>query len=123
MMESSHLMSRSERTARRHIFSTLPVKAMVENMRAHGIPAHISYTAGTYVCNCIMYNALYLAAKKYLGVRAGFIHVPFENGQVVDKANGTPFMSLEMIAKGLEYGIEAAVTTTDDVQKAMGETH
>ena len=59
-------------------------------MRAHGIPAHISYTAGTYVCNCIMYNALYLAAKKYLGVRAGFIHVPFENGQVVDKANGTP---------------------------------
>ena len=104
-------------------FSTLPVKAMVENMRAHGIPAHISYTAGTYVCNCIMYNALYLAAKKYLGVRAGFIHVPFENGQVVDKANGTPFMSLEMIAKGLEYGIEAAVTTTDDVQKAMGETH
>ena len=104
-------------------FSTLPVKAMVENMRAHGIPAHISYTAGTYVCKCIMYNALYLAAKKYLGVRAGFIHVPFENGQVVDKANGTPFMSLEMIAKGLEYGIEAAVTTTDDVQKAMGETH
>ena len=104
-------------------FSTLPVKAMVENMRAHGIPAHISYTAGTYVCNCIMYNALYLAAKKYLGVRAGFIHVPFENGQEVDKANGTPFMSLEMIAKGLEYGIEAAVTTTDDVQKAMGETH
>ena len=38
------------------------------------------------VCNCIMYNALYLAAKKYLGVRAGFIHVPFENGQVVDKS-------------------------------------
>ena len=45
-------------------FSTLPVKAMVENMRAHGIPAHISYTAGTYVCNCIMYNALYLADRK-----------------------------------------------------------
>ena len=104
-------------------FSTLPVKAMVENMRAHGIPAHISYTAGTQVCNCIMYKARYLSAKKYVGVRAGFIHVPFENGQVVDKANGTPFMSLEMIAKGLEYGIEAAVTTTDDVQQAMGETH
>mgnify|MGYP005752020565 FL=1 len=104
-------------------FSTLPVKAMVENMRAHGIPAHISYTAGTYVCNCIMYHALYLAAKKYPGIRAGFIHVPYESGQVVDKANGTPFMALEMIAKGLEYSIEAAVTTTDDVQKAMGETH
>ena len=64
-----------------------------------------------------MYNALYLAAKKYLGVRAGFIHVPFENGQVVDKANGTPFMSLEMIAKGLEYGIEAVSYTHLDVYK------
>lgn len=104
-------------------FSTLPVKAMVENMRAHGIPAHISYTAGTYVCNCIMYNVLYLAAKKYPGIRTGFVHVPFESGQVVDKANGTPFMSLEMIAKALEYGIEAAVTNKEDVQKAMGETH
>ncbi|WP_283129377.1 pyroglutamyl-peptidase I, partial [Allofournierella massiliensis] len=44
-------------------FATVPVKAMVENMRKHGIPAHISYTAGTYVCNSIMYNVLYLAAK------------------------------------------------------------
>lgn len=104
-------------------FSMLPIKAMIENIRAHGIPAHISYTAGTYVCNSIMYNAIYLAKKRYPGMRAGFIHVPFESGQVVNKANGTPFMSLEMIAKGLEYGIEAAVTATDDVQKIMGTTH
>lgn len=44
-------------------FATIPVKAMVENMRNHGIPAHISYTAGTYVCNSIMYNVLYLIDK------------------------------------------------------------
>ena len=104
-------------------FATIPVKAMVENMRNHGIPAHISYTAGTYVCNSIMYNMLYLIDKKYNGIRAGFIHVPFEGGQVVEKPNGTPFMSLEMIAKGLEYGIEAALTNETDVAKAMGETH
>lgn len=103
-------------------FATVPVKAMVENMRKHGIPAHISYTAGTYVCNSIMYNVLYLIDKKYNGIRAGFIHVPFEGGQVVEKPNGTPFMSLEMIAKGLEYGIEAAVTNETDVAKAMGAT-
>lgn len=104
-------------------FATIPVKAMVENMREHGIPAHISYTAGTYVCNAVMYNVLYLLDKKYPGVRGGFIHVPFESGQVVDKANGTPFMSLEMIAKGIEYSIEAAVKNEADVKENMGETH
>lgn len=104
-------------------FATVPVKAMVENMRAHGIPAHISYTAGTYVCNSIMYNVLYLIDKKYNGIKGGFIHVPYEGGQVVEKPNGTPFMSLEMIAKGLEYSIEAAVTNETDVKKVMGETH
>lgn len=104
-------------------FATVPVKAMVENMRAHGIPAHISYTAGTYVCNSIMYNVLYLIDKKYSGIKGGFIHVPYEGGQVVEKPNGTPFMSLEMIAKGLEYSIEAAVTNETDVKKVMGETH
>ena len=104
-------------------FATVPVKAMVENMCKHGIPAHISYTAGTYVCNAVMYNVLYLLDKKYPGVRGGFIHVPFESGQVVDKANGTPFMSLEMIAKGIEYSIEAAVKNEADVKENMGETH
>lgn len=104
-------------------FATVPVKAMVENMRKNGVPAHISYTAGTYVCNSIMYNVLYLAAKKFPGVRAGFIHVPYENGQVVGKPNGTPFMPLDLIAKGLEYGIEAAVQNTEDAKVTMGETH
>nr|WP_317283263.1 pyroglutamyl-peptidase I [uncultured Sellimonas sp.] len=104
-------------------FASIPVKAMVENMRSHGIPAHISYTAGTYVCNSIMYNVLYMIDKKYNGIRGGFIHVPFEGGQVVNKPNGTPFMSLEMISKGLEYSIEAAVKNETDVKAVMGETH
>lgn len=104
-------------------FATVPVKAMVENMRAHGIPAHVSYTAGTYVCNSIMYNVLYLADRKYPGIRAGFIHVPYESGQVTEKSNGTPFMSLEMIAEGLKYAIEAAIKNDTDVQSVMGETH
>ena len=104
-------------------FASIPVKAMVENMRSHGIPAHISYTAGTYVCNSIMYNVLYMIDKKYNGIRGGFIHVPFEGGQVVNKPNGPPFMSLEMISKGLEYSIEAAVKNETDVKAVMGETH
>lgn len=104
-------------------YATVPVKAMVQNIREHKIPCHISYSAGTYVCNCVMYNTLYMAAKRYPNVRAGFIHVPYAAEQVVNKPNGTPFMSLEMIAASLEYAIEAAVNNIEDVNVAMGLTH
>lgn len=104
-------------------FATIPVNAIVENVRAHKIPCHVSYTAGTYVCNCVMYNVLHMAAKKYPNIRAGFIHVPFAAEQVVNKPNGTPFMSLEQIAKSLEYAIEATVNHTDDIKMVSGATH
>lgn len=104
-------------------FSTLPIKAMVQNVRRHKIPCQISYSAGTYVCNCVMYNVLYLAAKKYPGIRAGFIHVPYVAEQAVEKPNGTPFMTLELIAKTLEYAIEAAVNTKKDISIEAGEIH
>lgn len=104
-------------------YATIPVKAIVKNIREHGIPCHISYTAGTYVCNCVMYNVLHMAATKYKNIRAGFIHVPFAAEQAVEKANGTPFMSLEMIAKSLEYAIEASVKNETDIAGIMGETH
>lgn len=95
-------------------FSSLPVKAMVENMRTHGIPADLSYSAGTYVCNCIMYQTLYLAGKKYPGMRAGFIHVPYAAGQAVGKPGGTPFMTVDMMTEGLQYALEAAVIRKKD---------
>ena len=104
-------------------FSTLPVKAMVEEMRKNGIPANVSYTAGTYVCNSIMYHVLHLTQTKYQNIRAGFIHVPYESGQAVAKPNGTPFMSLEMIAKGLQSAIVAVINHQTDSKIAMGELH
>ncbi len=101
-------------------FSTLPIKAMVMNMRNHQIPANISYTAGTFVCNDIMYNLLYMLDRKYPQMRGGFIHVPFIPAQVVGKAEGIPSMSLEMIRDALVYAIEAAVQNERDIQDAMG---
>ena len=90
-------------------FATIPVEAMVMNVRDHGLPAFVSYTAGTYVCNSVMYHMLYLLDRRFPGVRGGFIHVPYAIGQTVDKPNGTPSMSLPDMAKALEYAIEAAV--------------
>lgn len=90
-------------------FATIPVKAMVQNIRAHGLPGNISYTAGTYVCNSVMYRVLHLADKKYPGMRAGFIHVPFAMEQLGEKPSGTPGMALGDIARALEYAIEAVI--------------
>ena len=104
-------------------FATVPVKAMVQNVREHGIPCHISYSAGTYVCNAVMYNVLYMVQKRYPNIRAGFIHVPYASEQVVDKPNGMASMSLETIAKSLEYCIEAAVNHEEDIKEVMGTTH
>lgn len=104
-------------------FASLPVKAMVAKMRENGIPAFVSYTAGTYVCNDLMYTLLYLIDKKFPNIRGGFIHVPYAMGQTVDKPLGTPSMSLDQISKGLEYSIMAAIENKEDVSAAMGTTH
>lgn len=103
-------------------FSTLPVKAMVQSMRERGIPAFLSYTAGTYVCNDVMYSVLYYLSKNHPSTKGGFIHVPFLANQVVDKANGTPFMTKEAIVEGLVAAIEAIATADDDIEVSMGET-
>lgn len=101
-------------------FTSLPAKAMVVNIRRNGIPANISYTAGTFVCNDIMYTLLYLIDKKYPGIRGGFIHVPYVPEQTVGKPDGTPSMSLAMIRDGLTYAIEAAVLNEKDIAGVMG---
>ncbi len=103
-------------------FATLPVKAMVENVRKNGIPSHLSYTAGSYVCNDLMYSVLYILDKKYPHIKGGFIHVPFAIEQVVNKANNIASMPVQYIAKGLEYAIEAIVDNESDIKEAMGST-
>lgn len=104
-------------------FAKLPVKAMVQNMNMHGIPARVSYTAGTFVCNDIMYRLLYMIDKKYPRLRGGFIHVPYLPEQAVELPDGTPSMSAQMIADGLCYAIEEAIESNADINIGMGETH
>ena len=80
-------------------------------------------TAGTYVCNSIMYNVLYLIDRKFPGVKGGFIHVPYATAQGVGKPNGTPTMEIATMARGIEAAIEAAVSIGTDATDIMGETH
>ncbi|OCA88657.1 pyroglutamyl-peptidase I [Pradoshia sp. D12] len=101
-------------------FSNLPVKAMVKHMSENGIPATLSNTAGTFVCNHVMYGILYMIDKKYPNIKGGFIHIPYMTSQVMDKKN-TPFMSLNDIVKGLELAIEACVIYDEDIKAIGGE--
>lgn len=89
-------------------FATLPIKAMVAAIREGGLPASVSNSAGTFVCNHLMYGLLYWAEKNAPDMMGGFIHVPYLPEQVVDKRN-QPSMSLADIARGLELAVAAAV--------------
>jgi len=82
-------------------FSTLPIKAMVEAIKAAKIPAEISNSAGTYVCNHLMYGILYKINKERLNIKAGFIHLPFIPAQVIGQP-GRPSMSLDDMVKGIK---------------------
>lgn len=101
-------------------FTTLPIKAMVKEMQDNGIPASVSNTAGTFVCNHVMYGVLYMTAKKYPNIKAGFIHVPYIPSQVVTKPN-QPSMSTDDITKGLALCIKAIVNNSSDIKTVGGE--
>lgn len=100
-------------------FSTLPVKAIINNLKDNDIEARISYTAGTYVCNHVMYNTLYHINKNNLDIKAGFIHVPYLPIQTMDK----PSMKIEDIVKGLLSIIETTIDYKDkEDSKIIGGT-
>ena len=104
-------------------FSTLPIKAMVQAIKEEGLPATVSNTAGTFVCNHLMYQSLYLADKKFPNMRAGFMHIPYMTEQVVNRPN-TASMNLTDIVRGIEAAIGAIVDYKDkDIKLVGGTTH
>ncbi|MFK4784936.1 pyroglutamyl-peptidase I [Fusobacterium sp. MFO224] len=101
-------------------FSSLPIKSMVEYMKKENIPASISNTAGTFVCNHLMYGLLYNIDKYSVTAKGGFIHVPYIPKQVINKPN-TPSMDLSLIAKGLEAAITAIIENDKDIKITGGK--
>lgn len=101
-------------------FATLPIKAMAAAMREAGVPAEVSNTAGTYVCNHLMYGVLHYLAGSGHAARAGFIHVPYAEEQVLEQP-GKPSMSIATMARGVEAAIAAAVSRERDIAAAEGK--
>lgn len=104
-------------------FSTLPVKAIVKEIKMAGLPASLSNSAGTFVCNHLMYGVLYHLSKSEEDIKAGFIHVPFIPEQVVKRQGPSPSMSLLDITKALEFAVKAIVENKNDITDIGGATH
>ncbi|GAB6136534.1 pyroglutamyl-peptidase I [Thermococcus prieurii] len=89
-------------------FATIPVKEVVKALREAGIPAGVSNTAGTYVCNTAMFTALHTIAVAGMETKAGFIHVPFSHAQALEKPR--PSMAQETINEAIRKALEMLVT-------------
>ncbi|MGZ8318399.1 MAG: pyroglutamyl-peptidase I [Telluria sp.] len=101
-------------------FSTLPIKAIVRALRDAGLPASVSQTAGTFVCNHVFYGLMHRTAGT--GTRAGFIHIPYLPEQAA-RHPGTASMSPAEVVRGLKVAIEATLDSVTDLVEAGGRTH
>lgn len=102
-------------------FSDLPIKAMLLALREAGIPAEVSQTAGTYVCNHVFYGLMH-ALRDAPGVRGGFIHIPFSTAQAACHP-GAPSLPIATVSEGLRLALHVALTTTNDRRLAAGAEH
>jgi pyroglutamyl-peptidase len=99
-------------------FSTLPIKAIVAALRDAGLPASVSQTAGTFVCNHTFYGLMHTLAATP-AVRGGFMHVPFLPEQAA-RRGGTPSLPLAMLIEGTRIVLRTALLTTADIRVAEG---
>lgn len=105
-------------------FSTLPIKAIVRDLRAAGVPASVSNTAGTFVCNHIFFALMHrLATRPELAsARGGFVHLPCLPEQAARLA-GVPSMALATQVEGLRTLLRTALAVGQDVRETGGQLH
>ncbi|HTN97104.1 MAG TPA: hypothetical protein VL101_09005 [Nordella sp.] len=97
--------------------ATLPVKLIAEQLREGGIPAKISNSPSTYLCNQMMYTVLHLIAKKGMQTRAGFIHVPAHPRLAALQTyplTEMPSMSVELMSAAVKNAIRISLGATED---------
>ncbi|MGE8080185.1 pyroglutamyl-peptidase I [Peribacillus loiseleuriae] len=102
-------------------WSTLPIKRMVHQMRKDGVPASVSNTAGTFVCNHLFYGLMHYLTIHAPQIRGGFIHIPYIPEQSIE--TGSPSLSLDVIVRGLKTAAVIAATEKDDIREIGGTIH
>lgn len=100
-------------------FSTLPIKRIVQSLKDHHIPAIVSNSAGTFVCNHLMYYLLDTLTAQESNIIGGFMHIPYLPSQVVQQPT-QPSMSLEQIVKAIEIILETIIKDQHDLKITGG---
>jgi pyroglutamyl-peptidase len=100
-------------------FATLPIKAAAAALRDAGLPAAVSNSAGTFLCNHVFYGLMHEAEHGGGRFRAGFLHVPYLPGQAAG-VSGAPSMALEQIVVGIEIILAVAAARADDLKVSEG---
>lgn len=103
-------------------FARVPLKAMLAAIRARGVPAEVSNSAGTFVCNALAFHLLHGIATRWPRLRGGFIHLPAAPFQVADRP-GTPSMALDTMVDALRAAVAAALAHADDIALGAGAEH
>ncbi|MNQ84575.1 Pyrrolidone-carboxylate peptidase [compost metagenome] len=103
-------------------FSTLPIKAIVRDLRAGGVPASVSLTAGTYNCNTIFYGLAHCIATERPGLRGGFVHVPYLP-EMAARHPGQPSLALDVLVHGVKIIVATSLAVTQDVKLGGGALH
>lgn len=99
-------------------FSTLPIKAIVAALRDEGLPAEVSQTAGTFVCNHVFYGLMH-RLRGQPGVRAGFVHLPCLPQQT-QALQGRPGLPLADQERAVRHIVQVALQAGDDLRVAGG---
>ncbi|WP_433267600.1 pyroglutamyl-peptidase I [Actinosynnema sp. CS-041913] len=101
-------------------FTNLPVKACVSALGEADIPAAVSHTAGTFVCNHVFYGLMHLVATEFTALRAGFVHVPYtpEQGH-----SDLPSLDTPTATRALDLIIRTTIARTTDLRTTAGTLH
>lgn len=91
-------------------FTTLPLRAILDALTAEGIPAYLSNTAGTYLCNQTLYLTLHAIARRRLPTRAGFMHVPLLPSMVAESGLDQPSMDLPLMLRAVDVALRVIAT-------------
>jgi pyroglutamyl-peptidase len=103
-------------------FSSLPIKAIVQALRAADIPASVSNSAGTFVCNHLFYALMHRIAREH-GTRGGFIHIPYLPEQAAALPDAPPSLPLSTMVEALRIAVRVSVGRESDVREAGGALH
>jgi pyroglutamyl-peptidase len=94
-------------------FATIPVREIVAALTAEDVPAYVSNTAGTYLCNQTLYSTLHTIACTGRRTRVGFMHLPLSPAMVAAANADLPSMDVPLMLRGIEIALRVVASSQE----------